>query len=105
MILQKFHLMLNQQQFHPEYQLKVYSMTYMPKSGVFKQLVSSQKSPYGSRPAPTGEFWQLFLPIATLKRSCYFLYIFNKVIYICNKDATVFEDFSGDGRLFCKKKK
>lgn len=60
--------------------------------------------PYQSCPHE-GEFWKVFLPIATLKRSCYFLYIFNKVIYICNQDATVFKDFSGDGRLFCKKKK
>lgn len=57
--------------------------------------------PYQSCPHE-GEFWKVFLPIATLKRSCYFLYIFNKVIYICNQDATVFKDFSGDGRLFCQ---
>ena len=51
-----------------------------------------------------GSVWEVFLPVATPKWSCYFLYIFNKVIYICHKDATIFKDFSGDHRLFCKKK-
>lgn len=50
--------------------------------------------------AHMGELHTVLLPIASPKRSCHFLYIFNKVIYICNKDATTFKDFSGV-ELFC----
>lgn len=49
--------------------------------------------------------WKASLPIAALKRSCCFWYVFNEVLYICNKDATIFKDFSGDSWLFCEEKK
>lgn len=49
-----------------------------------------------------GEFYKKFLPITTPKWSCYLLYIFSEVVYICNKDSIIFKDFCGNCGLVCK---
>lgn len=51
------------------------------------------------------EFYKKFLPVATPKWSCYILYIFSEVVYICNKDSTIFKDFQGCRGLVCKEEK
>lgn len=57
-------------------------------------------------PATSAQYREVsvFSPIATPKWSCYFLYVFSKVLDVCNEDAAVFKDFSGDDRFVWKKK-